>query len=97
MSVFRRRQPYWCLSPMDGVTDTPMRQITKKYGHVDLLTTEFVNVEGWHYAPAHLQAALSLSAQEQPVLLQLYGLNPDYFAAASRQGLRLGFRGIDLN
>lgn len=97
MSVFRRRQPHWCLSPMDGVTDAPMRQITKKYGHVDLLTTEFVNVEGWHYAPAHLQAALSLSAQEQPVLLQLYGLNPDYFAAASRQGLRLGFRGIDLN
>ena len=43
VSVFRRRQPYWCLSPMDGVTDTPMRQITKKYGHVDLLTTEFVN------------------------------------------------------
>lgn len=97
MSVFRRRQPYWCLSPMDGVTDSPMRQICKKYGRVDLLTSEFVNVEGLHYAPEKLRVALLLSPLEQPVLLQLYGLNPDYFTAASRQGLQAGFRGIDLN
>lgn len=97
MSVFRRRQPYWCLSPMDGVTDSPMRQICKKYGRVDLLTSEFVNVEGLHFARERLASELQFSSREQPLLLQIYGLNPEFFAQAVTLGLQHGFSGIDLN
>lgn len=97
MSVFRRSQPYLCLSPMDGVTDSPMRQICKKYGRVDLLTSEFVNVEGLHFARERLASELQFSPGEQPLLLQIYGLNPEFFAQAATLGLQHGFSGIDLN
>ena len=42
------------LSPMDGVTDGPMRYMTAKYGSepngVNVLFTEFVSVDGLHHA-----------------------------------------------
>ncbi|MCL2110447.1 tRNA-dihydrouridine synthase [Microgenomates group bacterium] len=46
------------LSPMDGVTDLPMRLMTAKYGAPDILWTEFVNVEGMLKNPARLERAL---------------------------------------
>ena len=85
------------LSPMDGVTDTVMRQITKKFGGVDLLTTEFVNVEGLHFAKARLERELHFSPEEQPLLAQIYGLTPAYFAEATQLAWTLGFTGVDLN
>lgn len=97
MVSFIRSQPYLCLSPMDGVTDSPMRQICKKYGRVDLLTSEFVNVEGLHFARERLASELQFSSREQPLLLQIYGLNPEFFAQAVTLGLQHGFSGIDLN
>jgi len=37
------------LSPMDGVTDAPMRYITAKYGKPDVTFTEFVSADGIAY------------------------------------------------
>lgn len=86
------------LSPMDGVTDLPMRLITKKYGQPDLMFTEFLNVEGWHFAPERLAPILraDLSA-EMPLVAQIYGLTPSYFYAAAWEICARGFAGIDLN
>ena len=39
-------KPIIGLSPMDGVTDAPMRFIAKKYGKADIIYTEFVSAEG---------------------------------------------------
>ncbi|MBQ6154952.1 tRNA-dihydrouridine synthase [bacterium] len=85
------------LSPMDGVTDTVMRQITKKYGHPDLMTTEFVNVEGYHFAKKRLAPELQFVPSEKPLIAQIYGLTPEYFAEATKDILHLGFAGVEIN
>lgn len=62
--LFALKRPIVGLSPMDGVTDAPMRYMTARYGArnnqipnsnnqiggVDLLFTEFVSVDALHYA-----------------------------------------------
>ncbi len=82
---------------MDGVTDQAMRLITKKYGRPDLLTTEFVNVEGWHHARKRLQHELEFDKREQPLVAQIYGVTPDYFAEATRDVIQMGFSGVEIN
>ena len=89
--------PQLGLSPMDGVTDQAMRLITKKYGQPDLLTTEFVNVEGWHHARERLLADLQFDAREQPLIAQIYGVTPAYFAECTRDIIALGFSGVEIN
>lgn len=82
---------------MDGVTDQAMRLITKEYGHPDLLTTEFVNVEGWHHARARLEADLRFDPREQPLIAQIYGVTPEYFAETTRDIVSMGFAGVEIN
>ncbi len=82
---------------MDGVTDSPMRQITKKYGQPTLMMTEFVNVEGFHFAKDRLKQTLEFQKQEQPLVAQIYGLTPEYFYEATREICRMGFSGVDIN
>jgi tRNA-dihydrouridine synthase len=82
---------------MDSLTDTAMRQITKKYGHPDLMTTEFINVEGLHFAPERFTKALAFAPAESPLLAQIYGLTPQYFYQATTLICSLGFAGVDLN
>jgi len=82
---------------MDGVTDQAMRLITKKYGQPDLLTTEFVNVEGWHHARSRLYPELAFDQREQPLIAQIYGVTPAYFAETTRDIIQLGFSGVEIN
>ncbi|MDO5561557.1 MAG: tRNA-dihydrouridine synthase [bacterium] len=98
MSVYQQKKLILALSPMDGVTDLPMRQITKKYGQPDFLFTEFLNVEGWHHAPDHLKNILACDQKkEAPVIAQIYGLTPQFFYDAATEICARGFFGIDLN
>lgn len=48
--LYKRDRPVIGLSPMDGVTDAPMRAMVAKYGVPDVMFTEFVSVDGLHYA-----------------------------------------------
>lgn len=98
MSIYQSKKLITALSPMDGVTDLPMRQITKKYGQPDFLFTEFLNVEGWHFAPERLAPILwSAPEKEGPVIAQIYGLTPQYFYDATLEICARGFFGVDLN
>ena len=98
MSIYQQKKLILALSPMDGVTDLPMRQITKKYGQPDFLFTEFLNVEGWHYAPKKLDHILACEPKkEAPVIAQIYGLTPDFFYDAAWEICQRGFFGLDLN
>lgn len=98
MSIYQSKKLIFALSPMDGITDLPMRQITKKYGQPDYLFTEFLNVEGWHFAPEKLAPILWCEKdKEAPVIAQIYGLNPTYFYAATLEICARGFFGVDLN
>jgi tRNA-dihydrouridine synthase B len=48
--IYSKKKLVVGLSPMDGVTDAAMRYMTAKYGHPDLLFTEFVSVDALKHA-----------------------------------------------
>lgn len=91
------------LSPMDGVTDAPMRFISKKYGKPDVIYTEFVSVEGlWRIykrgeTTHKIWNELKYDKSETPVVVQLFGSEPDSFYEATKIVVPMGFDGIDIN
>lgn len=48
--LYSENKPVIGMSPMDGVTDAPFRYMVAKYGKPDVIFTEFVSVDGLHYA-----------------------------------------------
>lgn len=96
-------QPIIGLSPMDGVTDAPMRYISKKYGQPDVIYTEFVSVEGlWRIEKRgemthKIWNELRFDLSEKPIVAQLFGSDPDSFYNATKIVAKMGFDGIDIN
>ena len=88
---------------MDGVTDAPMRFITKKYGQADVIYTEFVSAEGlWRIKKRgemdnKIWKDLIYDPTERPIVAQLFGSDPDSFYEATKIICELGFDGIDIN
>ncbi len=96
-------KPIIGLSPMDGVTDAPMRFIAKKYGQPDIIYTEFVSVDGlWRIEKRgetthKIWRELLYDKSERPVIVQLFGSDPDSFYEATKIVAKMGFDGIDIN
>lgn len=91
-------RPFLVLAPMDDVTDTVFRQIIADCAKPDLFFTEFVNVDGLQ-SPGRekLLHKLRFSAQEKPIIAQLWGLNPENFYKTTKDLIEMGFDGVDLN
>lgn len=103
-------RPFFVLAPMDDVTETVFRQIVHATAPADLYFTEFVNVDGL-MSPGRpkLLKKLRFTANEGPLVAQLWGLKPENFEVIARQiadgtiarelGLPEGINyvGIDLN
>jgi len=83
---------------MFGATDSAFRQLLVKIGKPDLMFTEFINVQSI-YSPEvkSLVNLLSYSASEQPLICQIWGLDPELFELAADLVYRLGFKGVDIN
>jgi len=96
-------KPVVGLSPMDGVTDAPMRLIAKKYGQPDIIYTEFVSVDGlWRIEKRgetthKIWRELLFDPSERPVIVQLFGSDPDSFYEATKIVAKMSFDGIDIN
>ncbi len=90
-------RPIIGLSPMDGVTDQPYRQIQKKYGQPALIYTEFTSVEGLCHGAERLLKEFLFDETQRPVIGQIYGSTPEYFRQAAILLCELGFDGIDIN
>jgi tRNA-dihydrouridine synthase len=103
-------KPFFVLAPMDDVTDTVFRQIVAGCAAPDLYFTEFVNADGLQ-SPGRpkLLKKLRFTAGEQPLIVQIWGRDPDNFRKTAEQladgtlahelGLLEGvnFAGVDLN
>ena len=103
-------KPFFVLAPMDDVTDTVFRQIVASTAAPDLFFTEFVNVDGLQ-SPGrpNLLKKLRFTAKERPLIVQIWGKQPENFYKTAREladgtfarelGLPEGvnFAGIDLN
>jgi tRNA-dihydrouridine synthase len=103
-------RPFFALAPLDDVTDTVFRRIIGACAKPDLYFTEFVNADGLQ-SPGRpkLLKKLCFTAEERPLIAQIWGLNPVNFKAVAEQiadgslarelGLPNGvnFAGVDLN
>ncbi|CAN5271000.1 tRNA dihydrouridine synthase DusB [soil metagenome] len=90
-------QPIIGLSPMDGVTDYPMREITKQYGHPSIVYTEFTSVEGVCHGAKQLLKDFLYSELQRPAIGQIYGTTPEFFRQTTIILCQLGYDGVDIN
>ncbi len=90
-------KPILGLSPMDGVTDFPFREITKKYGKPGIVYTEFTSVEGVCHGAKQLMKDFLYGEIERPVIGQIYGTTPKFFRQTALILCQLGFDGVDIN
>jgi tRNA-dihydrouridine synthase B len=74
------------LGPMAGVTEAPFRGICKRMG-AGLTYTEMVGVKGLHYNPDARVSneLLTLSEQETPCAVQIYGADAEMMAVQARR------------
>jgi nifR3 family TIM-barrel protein len=91
------QQPIIGLSPMDGVTDLPFREIAKKYGNPAVMYTEFSSVEGLCRGAKVLLKEFRFTNAQRPMVGQIYGTTPDYFRQGAILLCELGFDGVDIN
>lgn len=90
--------PFTVLAPMEGVTDVVFRQIITQIGRPDVFFTEFTNCDGlMSKGRKRVEDALRFSAQEQPVVAQIWGLRPENFYKTAQYCKEHGFSGIDIN
>lgn len=88
--------PLVYLAPMSGVTNKAYRQIVKRF-YSDVLFPEFVSVHALHYGSERTLQMLEFDESERPIVAQLFGAKPEFFAEAARQVVELGFDGVDIN
>lgn len=90
------RKPILALAPMAGITDSAYCTICRKNG-ADVVYTEMISADGLHYDSKKTLEMLKILRGEKPVVVQLFGKDPEKFAKASKIVTKLGFSGIDIN
>lgn len=71
------------LAPMEDVTDISFRLMCKQFG-ADMVYTEFVSSDALIRNVNKTQAKLTVSEEERPVAIQLYGRHVDAMAEAAQ-------------
>jgi len=91
-------RPFVALAPLDGVTDVVFRQMMTRLGKPDVMFTEFTSCEGLQSDGFdRVSENLLFKPNEQPVVAQLWGINPSNFYKSAKYVKKLGFSGIDIN
>ncbi len=90
------RKPILALAPMAGITDPAYCTICRQNG-ADVVYTEMISADGLHYDSKKTLEMLKILKGEKPVVVQLFGKNPEKFAKATKIVTKLGFSGIDIN
>ena len=84
------------LAPMAGVTDLPFRHICKSFG-ADLVVSEMISSKGIEYKDKKTNLLLATQEPEAPLIVQLFGNEPDIMARAAEFVQKQGFKAIDIN
>ena len=81
---------------MAGVTDAAFRPLVKSFG-TDVIYTEFASTHGLMHGNEATRRMIAYQPEEQPVICQLFGNEPEKFAEAAKILESLGFAGVDIN
>lgn len=91
-------RPFFVLAPMEAVTDVVFRHVVSQAARPDVYFTEFTNATGWYRAGNKaIGGRLVKTDDENPIVAQLWGSDPQAMAALSKHCRELGYDGIDLN
>lgn len=92
-------EPFFALAPMEAVTDVVFRHVIAKAGRPDILFTEFTNTASYCSPKGKHSTAgrLAFTPDEQPIVAQIWGTNPEHFRQMSHGLAADGFAGIDIN
>jgi nifR3 family TIM-barrel protein len=94
----RLPKPFFVMAPMKDVTDVAFRKIIARRGKPDVFFTEFVSADGLcHSTPAPLLRDLQFSADEHPIVAQIFSSKPEMISSATKLVAELGFDGVDIN
>jgi len=92
-------KPFFVLAPMEAVTDVVFRHVVEAAGGPDVYFTEFTNAASYfsEKGRASTRGRLAFTEDEQPMVAQIWGTNPEYFEFMARGLAEQGFAGIDIN
>lgn len=84
------------LAPMAGITDLPFRTICKDCG-ADLVVSEMISSRGLHYKDKKTAALLKTNPTEAPLIVQLFGNEPEVMAESAKTLEDMGVSYLDIN
>ncbi|MCB9663344.1 MAG: tRNA dihydrouridine synthase DusB [Alphaproteobacteria bacterium] len=89
--------PPLVLAPMEGVTDVTFRRLVRRIGGVSLTCTEFIPARGLVERPDRCKELADFDPDEHPLVIQLFGRDPELLAEGARVAEGLGADVVDLN
>ncbi len=87
-------QPW--LAPLAGYSDLPFRLLCLERG-AGVACSEMVSVKGLAYKNSGTKRLLATCPQDSPMVLQIFGADPDLFPQVMDKLVDMGFRNFDLN
>lgn len=92
-------KPFFVLAPMEAVTDVVFRHVVAKAAPPDVYFTEFVNAASYCSPKGNhsSRGRLEFTPDEQPIVAQIWGTNPEHFAVMAKGLKEQGYAGIDIN
>ena len=84
------------LAPMAGITDLAFRTLCKEYG-ADLVVSEMISSRGLHYKDKKTVELLKTNDIEAPLIVQLFGNEPDIMSEAAKILEDTGVKYLDIN
>lgn len=92
-------RPFFILAPMEAVTDVVFRHVVAKAAPPDIYFTEFTNTASY-CSPRGIHSTrsrLTFTEDEQPIVAQIWGKNPEHYREMAHGLKEMGFAGIDIN
>lgn len=91
--------PFFALAPMEAVTDLVFRKTVAKAARPDLFFTEFVNTASYcsEKGEQSTRGRLAFEKNEQPIVAQIWGKDPEHYRQMSIALADKGYNGIDIN
>ncbi|MCB0334924.1 MAG: tRNA-dihydrouridine synthase [Bdellovibrionales bacterium] len=91
-------RPFTCLAPMEDVTDSVFRRLVGECAAPDVYFTEFTSADGLcSVGEQYVAHRLSFTTEEQPLVAQIWGNNPEHYVKTCKRLKDMGFKGIDIN
>jgi tRNA-dihydrouridine synthase len=92
-------KPFFVMAPMEAVTDVVFRHVVATAGGPDVYFSEFTNAASYfsEKGRASTRGRLAFTEDEQPMVAQIWGTNPEYFEFMAKGLAEQGFAGIDIN